>query len=273
MLPNFLVIGAMKAGTTSLYRYLRAHPQVFMPESKELNFFVAERRWHRGRDWYEAQFAGTGDAVAVGEASPIYAMYPEFAGVPDRIARLLPQARLIYVVRHPIERMRSHYLHQVARGREHGPIGHALTADPRYLDTSRYSMQIDRYLAHLPPERLRVITAEELRDDRVATIGRVLRFLGLDPGLLPATLDREFHRTAEKRKRRLLADAVLRVPGARALRRFTPVEVRRLGSRRVSTERVVIPPALEARLRDELRDDVRRLRPHLGPAFGGWGIG
>jgi hypothetical protein len=273
MLPNFLVIGAMKAGTTSLYRYLRAHPQVFMPEAKELNFFVAERRWHRGRGWYEAQFAGAGDAIAVGEASPIYAMYPEFAGVPDRIARLLPQVRLIYAVRHPIERIRSHYLHQVARGREHGPIEHSLRADPRYLDTSRYAMQIERYLAHFAPERLQVITAEELRDDRVATIRRVLRFLGLDPGLLPPTLDREFHRTAEKRKRRLLAGAVLWVPGSRALRRFAPASVRRLGSRRVANKQVVIPPALEARLRDELRDDIRRLRPHLGPAFDGWGIG
>jgi hypothetical protein len=273
MLPNFLVIGAMKAGTTSLYRYLRAHPQVFMPEAKELDFFVAERRWGRGRDWYEAQFAGAGGAVAVGEASPIYAMYPEFAGVPDRIAELLPQVRLVYAVRHPIERMRSHYLHQVAKGREHAPIEHSLTADPRYLDTSRYAMQIERYLARFPPERLQVITAEELRDDRVAAIRRVLGFLGLDPRLLPPTLDREFHRSAEKRKRRPLTEAVLRVPGSRTLRRVAPVSVRRLASRGVTTERVVIPPALDVRLRAELRDDVHRLRQYLGPAFDGWGIG
>jgi Sulfotransferase family len=182
MLPNFLLIGAMKAGTTSLYRYLREHPQVFMPPEKELHFFAAPERWSRGRDWYEARFAAAADgAVAVGEASPTYAMYPEFAAVPERVAALLPDARLLYTVRHPIERMRSHYLHQVRRGREHAPIERALVADPRYLDTSRYALQLERYLDRFPAERLLVITAEELRDDRLATVGRVLEFLGADP--------------------------------------------------------------------------------------------
>jgi hypothetical protein len=273
VLPNFLVIGAMKAGTTSLYRYLREHPQVFMPEEKELHFFVAEKRWGLGRAWYEAKFAAAGAAVAVGEASPTYAMYPEFTGVPDRIAELLPQVRLIYTVRHPIERMRSHYLHEVERGREHAPIGQALAADPRYLDTSRYATQIEQFLARFPPERLQVITAEELRDDRVATIRRVLGFLGVDPHRLPPTLDREFHPTTSKRVQRPVAGAVLRVPGSRALRRLVPRRVRLLGSRRLDTWQTEIPEALETRLRTELRDDVRRLQAHLGVGFDGWGIG
>ena len=70
MLPNFLVIGAAKAGTTSLYHYLRGHPQVFMSERKELNFFVENDGWVKGTSWYERQFEGAGDAVAVGEATP-----------------------------------------------------------------------------------------------------------------------------------------------------------------------------------------------------------
>ncbi|HYY79159.1 MAG TPA: sulfotransferase [Actinomycetes bacterium] len=273
MLPNFLVIGAMKAGTTSLYRYLREHPQVFMPPEKELHFFATPERWGRGRDWYEARFAAAADgAVAVGEASPTYAMYPEFAAVPERVAALLPDARLLYTVRHPIERMRSHYLHQVRRGREHAPIERALVADPRYLDTSRYALQLERYLDRFPAERLLVITAEELRDDRVATVGRALEFLGADPGLLPPTLDREFHRTAA-RARRPLAAAALRLPGSRALRRLAPPALRRLAGRELPSRPARIPPELEARLREELRDDVRRLRAHLGPGFDGWGIG
>jgi Sulfotransferase family len=272
VLPNFLVIGAMKAGTTSLYRYLREHPQVFMPREKELHFFAAPERWDLGRDWYEAQFAAADGAVAVGEASPTYAMYPEFTGVPERVAALLPGARLVYTVRHPIERMRSHYLHQLQRGREHAPIERALVADPRYLDTSRYALQLGRYLGRFPAERLLVITAEQLRDERVATIGRVLEFLGADPGLLPPTLDREFHRTATRAPRPLAA-AALRLPGSRALRRLAPPALRRLASGALPSGPAAIPPGLEARLRDELRDDVRRLRAHLGPGFDGWGIG
>ena len=273
MLPNFLVIGAMKSGTTSLYHYLRAHPQVFMPQHKELNFFVASKGWSHGRAWYEAQFAGAEGAIAVGEASPTYAMHPEFPGVADRIADLLPEVRLVYALRHPIERMRSHYLHEVGHGREHAPIAQALVDNPRYLDTSRYGMQLERYLARFPPERLQVITAEELHDHRVATVRRVLEFLGADPDRLPPTLDQEFHRTATKRVRRPVAQAVLAVPGSRVLRQLAPRPVRRLASRRAQAPPATIPAAVQAHLRRELEGDIRRLRAHLGAGFHGWGLG
>jgi len=274
MLPNFLVIGAMKAGTTSLHRYLREHPQVFMPEEKELHFFVAEKRWGRGRSWYEAQFAGAGDAIAVGEASPTYTMYPEFTGVPDRIEPLLPEARLVYAVRHPIERMRSHYLHEVEKGRERAPIGRALLTDPRYLNASRYAMQLEQYLDRFSARQVLVITTEQLRDERGATVRRVLAFLGVDPDRSNGhLLDREFHRTSDKRVRRPLVEAALRVPGTRALAGLAPRPVRRLARRRIDAGPVTaIPEAVEARLRAELRGDVGRLRVHLGEGFDGWGI-
>jgi Sulfotransferase family len=275
MLPNFLVIGAMKAGTTSLHRYLREHPQVFMPAAKELDFFVAEKRWVEGRSWYEAQFAAADGAIAVGEASPTYTMHPLFPGVADRVAELLPNARLVYSVRHPIERMRSHYLHEVEKGRERAPIGRALATDRRYLDASRYAMQLEQYLDRFPADRVRVITAEQLRDDRAAAVRGVLAFLGVDPDWpgSPA-LDREFHRTSDKRVRRPLVEAALRVPGTRALAGLAPRRLRRLGSRGVAAGRATaIPEAVEARLRAELREDVARLRTHLGEGFDGWGIG
>jgi hypothetical protein len=275
MLPNFLVIGAMKAGTTSLHRYLRSHPQVFMPDEKELDFFVAEKRWDRGRSWYEAQFATAGEAIAVGEASPCYTMFPTFSGVPARVAELLPHVRLVYCVRHPIERMRSHYLHEVEKGREREPIGRALVTDPRYLDASRYAMQLEQYLDHFSARRLLVITAEQLRDERARTIARVLAFLGVDPHWSSGSLlDREFHRTSDKRVLRPLVEAALRVPGTRALAELAPRPVRRMASRGIATGRATaIPEAVEARLRAELRDDVVRLRVHAGDGFDGWGIG
>jgi Sulfotransferase family len=274
MLPNFVVIGAMKAGTTSLHRYLREHPQVFMPEEKELDFFVAEKRWSRGRSWYEAQFAAADGAIAVGEASPTYTMFPLFSGVAGRVAQLLPDARLVYLVRHPIERMRSHYLHEVEKGRERAPIGRALLTDPRYLDTSRYAMQLEQYLAGFSPQRLLVITTEQLRDERATTVRRVLAFLGVDPEWSDSRLfDREFHRTADKRVRRPLVEAALRVPGTRSLARLAPRPMRRLASRGIDAGRTTaIPEAVEARLRARLRDDVARLRVHVGERFDGWGI-
>src|SRR5690242_1505303 len=111
MLPNFLVIAPPKTGSTSLHRYLEAHPEVFMSEQKELRFFIEQRNWNRGLAWYERHFRNAAGAKAVGEASPGYALYPLYQGVPERIASVLgTRCRFLYVVRNPVDRIRSHYL-------------------------------------------------------------------------------------------------------------------------------------------------------------------
>lgn len=108
-LPNFLIIGAMKAGT-SLYHYVRAHPQVFVPAIKEIDFFVAAANRARGIDGYGRQCTGAGpDVVAVGEVPTNYTKYPSVGGVPERLVDHLPGVRLLHVVCDPIERIRSHY--------------------------------------------------------------------------------------------------------------------------------------------------------------------
>src|SRR4051794_1541363 len=156
MLPNFLVIGAPKAGTTSLYHYLATHPQVFVSDPKELRFFIEEINWRKGLGWYESQFAGADGAVARGELTPEYALHPVYGGVPERIASVLPDARLVYLVRDPIERMRSQYRHRVLDRLEARPIADAFRADPQYLDGSRYAFQIEQYLPWFDRERLLV---------------------------------------------------------------------------------------------------------------------
>src|SRR5262245_7209987 len=104
--PNFLVIGAMKCGTSSLYQYLRSHPQVFMPnDPDEVNFF-SRRDLERWSEWYRRLFAEAGSAVAIGERSTNYTKYPSIPDVPTRIARSIPDAKLIYLIRDPIERAR-----------------------------------------------------------------------------------------------------------------------------------------------------------------------
>lgn len=271
MLPNFLVIGAMKAGTTSLHRYLREHPQVFMPEEKELHFFVAEKRWGRGRNWYEAQFAAAGDAIAVGEASPNYTKYPVFPGVPERIAKLLPDVRLIYLVRHPVDRFRSGYLDEVRRGRQRNPIESTLASNPGYLAASKYAMQLEQYLAHFPRDQLLVITSEDLQRQRVATMRVVHAFLGVDD-VAPATLSEEFNRTEGKRMLRPVARRLRRLPGARGVARLAPGASRRMGTRPLDTTRAAISPAFDEQLRQLLGDDVRRLRGYLDEDFHGWDI-
>jgi hypothetical protein len=274
-LPTFLVIGAMKAGTTSLWSYLRAHPQVRMSDEKELDFFVAEKCFDRGLGWYEAQFepvpAGT---VAVGEASTNYTKHPLFDGVPARAAAALPHAKIVYVVRQPFERMRSHWFHARAAGWEHRSFARAITTDPQYVDVSSYGSQLARWLEHFPRDQIAVHTSEQLRADRAATIARLLRFLGVDEIALP--VDDEAHRASEKpAPRRRLATMLAAVPGASHVARVAPAAVRREYGRRttISVERdAVLPGTLERELREHFAAEAKPLRSFLGGGFDCWGL-
>ena len=169
-----------------------------MPAHKEPNFFVAEYNWDRGLAWYKRLFQLGNSAQAVGEASPRYTMYPIHTGVPQRIASTLSQPKLIYLVRDPIERMVSHYLHLVAKGTIRESFEETVRNDPWYLTTSRYGLQLSSYLDHFPPEQILVVVSEQLRDNRQETLAHVFDFLGVPPcpDLPEATND--YHVTAEK---------------------------------------------------------------------------
>jgi Sulfotransferase domain len=284
------VIGAMKAGTTSLFEYLRAHPDIFMSPLKEVDYFVRELNWSRGLEWYARQFRRA-EAATVGEASPSYTKYPEYAGVPERMARLLPDARLIYLVRDPIERIRSHYQHRAMTGSEAAPIDAAVLHDPRYVDGSRYAMQLERYLRWYPRDQILLIASEELRDQRVPTMRRVHQFLGVDPSFVAPTIEREFFRTEERAgypsyvwwMRRHLKRVVPQSKRwwlRRSLNRHLPdgrVPSPNGRSPQPSPNpenvpRAVIDPELRERLAEMLREDVMRLRAHMSQDFDGWGI-
>lgn len=282
MLPSFLVIGAQKAGTSSLHRYLARQRDVHMSSPKELDFFVEERNWSRGLGWYEAHFDGAGDSRvrAAGESSPLYAMYPAFPGVPERIATTLPDVRLVYLVRDPIERLRSHYRHVVAEDGERRSLDAVARDDSGLIAFSLYGMQLERYLEHVPEDRILVLPAEWLREHRGRAVREVLAFVGADPGALDAEPVDEAHRSDEKRRPRRglapLSRAAGRLPGA--LR--GPVE--RLATRPMTGVDTTIPPPLERELRRQFRADlplVRRLvdrdltgLPEPRPTFDAWGL-
>jgi hypothetical protein len=283
----------MKAGTTSLYHYLRPHPQVFMPKIKELDFFVDGVNWARGLDWYRHQFVGApSEAVALGEASTVYTKFPRYDGVAERMARVLPDVRLIYVVRHPIDRIRSHYGHRVASGAETAPMEIAVFDNPIYIDYSRYALQVEQYLQHFSREQLLIVSSEELRRHRESTMRRVYGFLGVDADYVAPTLDREFYETGQRRtyppvvwairqalKRRFpqTKRAKELVDSLASRRRRVPVRSAATfdeGDHRVPSADRTQDLSDEARsmLTSLLRDDVGRLRNYMTDTFDGWGI-
>lgn len=181
MLPNLVVIGAPKAGTTSLHEYLALHPEIFMSTPKELKFFTA-KNWRSRIDEYSRRFAA---APIRGESSPNYSLYPFGPSVAERMRELIPDARVIYLVREPIERAIAHYVEAVALRFENRPVGEALgdRANPAnpYICGSSYGMQIERFYRQFSPDRVLVLDQTDLLTRRAPTLRRVFSFLGVDP--------------------------------------------------------------------------------------------
>jgi hypothetical protein len=266
----------MKAGTTSLYEYLRAHPEVFMATPKELHFFPADKQWPLGVEWYQRHFEGAGDARARGEISPSYSQADQFPGVAARVAQVVPDARLVYLVREPISRLRSMYLHEVASGRETLPIERAVRERRLYVESSRYATQLDEYRPYFPRERCFVLTTDELRLDRAGALSRLYEFVGADPSFVPPNLAAERGNSATKRVRRPLLRKLRDQAWYRAAVGRFPERVRergrRLATKPIDVDASRLSPALEAELRTTFVPEVERLREFLGADFDGWGI-
>jgi len=276
-LPTVIVIGGLKCGTTSLHHYLNLHPEVQMSRPKELNFFVAELNWPLGSDWYAGHFAAT--APVRGESSPHYTNLPRFTGVAERMRALVPEAKLIYMVRHPVDRALSHYLHNVAGGYETRPLEVALgEADTAYVDRSLYGMQLDDYRARFPAERIEIVTQDELKERRAETMRRVFRFLDVDESFSSPQFSREWETGTGKRSGRFrLMDRAVRLPGLRALdRNFDrlPESLRWVVERMVhdpesaAASRPALPDAVREALAARFRPDVERLQAMTGREFG-----
>jgi hypothetical protein len=277
-LPNLIVIGGLKCGTTSLHHYLNLHPGIAMSRPKELNFFVAELNWELGADWYRSHFPA---GVSVrGETSPHYTNRPRFEGVAARMRETLgPDVRLVYMVRHPIDRLLSHYLHNVGGGYEERELAEAV-ANPQsaYVQRGMYAFQLEPYLDAFEADRVLVVSREELARERDATVRRVFAHGGVDPDFTSPEFDREWETGSGKGSGGFrLMDRAVRMPGLRALDRNFDRLPERL---RWLVERVVHDPEsgeapkpeLDAELRERLtslfRPDAARLAQMTGRDFG-----
>jgi len=270
MLPTFLIIGAMKCGTTSLYYYLAEHPDIGMSRRKETNFFVETHNWERGRDWYAHQFPDGGPER--GECSPNYTKRHLYDGVAERIQTVCPDAKLIYLVRDPIERTVSHYLSNCRQRREERSFEAAVAdvENSKYVLTSRYHMQLQPYLDRFAEENLLVLSTKCLKDMPTATLQTVYRFLGVDPAFQNQRVGQRFNSAAKKRLgtwTRWLSDQVPQ----HIKDQFRPyLPLHWLPGERVA--RPDVTPDLRTRLGDALRPDANALRTLTGRDFEEWSV-
>ena len=272
--PNFLIIGAMKSGTTTLYHHLRVHPQVFMPANKEPQFFSDEPMWTRGFGWYESLFAQAGDAVAIGEASTDYTKYPLYPHVPERIFHYAPDMKLIYILRAPVQRMYSHYVHNYYAGRVDGSPAQVLLNDPHYLAVSCYYLQIQQYLAFFPSDQLKLIVLDDLKHNPRQVMRDVFGFLGVDIEFEPPNVAEKRHVTAHKAGRdNALMQALKRSSFYNGVSARLPLGVK-VALNKWLRKPVASPPSMTPelfeQLADRLWDDVIELSKLLGRDLSFW---
>ena len=277
-LPTFLVIGAMKCGTTSLYRYLADHPEIGMSPRKEIEFFSDDANWARGGDWYREHFQDFAGALAVGECSTGYTKFPAYPDAPARIAELLPNAKLVYLVRDPVARIRSHYEHSVLAGRERLPIELAVLENPEYLDISRYATQLRRYLEHFDASQILVMDSATLRHDRRAAIANIYEFLDVDDSWWDAALEEEHYVTAQRPELRGITRWIVTSRHTTWARRLVPPQLRtkiarssvatREQHRQQAPDEDSAASSLRRSIMDRLQDDITDLRSLAIDVFG-----
>lgn len=268
-LPDFLVIGAYKSGTSSLQQYLRAHPEIFVPEFKEPRFFAfdgdagsaaADNPMYQGAivdlAAYEALFDPAGNAKAVGEVSPEYLKHGPSA---ERIKARIPEAKLIAVLRNPVTRAFSDYLMYRRDGREtETDFQAALDAQPtrlaageatgQYLVTGNYADQLEVYYDQFDRSQIKVVLQDDLVTDRDGTMAELYAFLGVDPTVSVAP------------EPNLNQSGVFTDPVSRSLyaarRRLAPLA------------RNIVPGSVKQKI--DQRFEARLTKPELDPAAERW---
>jgi hypothetical protein len=184
LLPDFLIIGAMEAGTTTLYRDLMRHPSIFFPDDKEPGCLSHDHVLsNEGRTDYAALFAKARRNQCCGEASTNSTKLPNIQGVPRRAHSTIgPEVKIIYLLRNPIDRAISHHYHEYSRGTMPYGFADALASHPELIYYGKYAMQAEAWLEYFSQGNLHFIVFEEFIANRAVVIRECLSFLGIDPG-------------------------------------------------------------------------------------------
>jgi hypothetical protein len=286
-LPNLFIIGAAKAGTTSLHHYLGQHPEIQMSAMKEPNFFSGPEKglpYPMGRVETLAEYEGlfeTGFEVR-GEASVSYANAPRRQGVPERIREAIPDPRFIYMVRDPVKRLVSHYQHRVSWMGERRPLSEAFgdLSDPYdvCLCPGFYARQLELYLDCFPEDHVLVIDQADLLEHRSTVLESIFRFLSVDPEFASAEFDAELLKSTERRvyppRYARLIEPLKASGPLRLLPRRWRKALRRSTERTIwpKLERPMLDEKLEERLRELYAEDARKLRTLTGQEFPTWSV-
>ena len=300
-LPNFLIIGAAKSGTTSLFYYLKRHPYIFFPSIKELNFFSYDpgdltalvrpgigpgdryaTEWTGSLTKYQLHFLNHKPPQLAGEASVSYLYSPL---TPQNLGKLIPDVKLIVMLRNPVERAWSHYLHMVRDGREELSFDEALKAEREridkgwefswhYCNMGFYGQQLSLFLERFPRDSLKVVMFDDFKANPLRTTNEVLEFLGL-PADYPLETKGSHNKSGLVRSK-LLARLLNRPTAARLwVKRMVPqslghAAMERLRQMNLQSGKAEMPTELRIKLQACYLDDINYVEELIGRDLSAW---
>jgi hypothetical protein len=265
--PDFIVIGAMKSATTTLHEQLARQPGFVMSRPKEPNFFSDDPMYARGWQWYSSLFATDGEADLCGESSTHYTKLPNYPRTVARMARDLPRVKLIYLMRHPIDRLMSHYVHELTTGRIKIDVHDAIERHHELIEYSRYAMQLGPFVDAFGFENILPVFFARLVRHSQSELDRIGRFLNHDGPLRWDSAMKPQNRGNERLRPSPIRQALVQAPVLSTLRqrvvpRHWSESLKELW--RAQIEPPPLRPDLIARLRDVFDADLAQLGSWLG---------
>jgi hypothetical protein len=265
--PHFIIIGAMKCATSTLHEQLARQPGIFMTTPKEPYFFSNDEVWSRGMKWYESLFAGAPAGALCGESSTHYTKLPTYPCTVQRMKEHLRQdVKFIYIMRHPVDRLVSQYIHEWTERVISCPIDEAIDRHPELIAYSRYAMQLRPFIEAFGREAILPVFFDRLSAEPQQELERVCRFIGYEG--TPVWDDRVGEQNASSQRLRQSAwrDALVNMPGLREVRRrFVPKVAREWVKRFwMMKQRPELSPANKSRLRRIFNQDLAILGEWFG---------
>jgi hypothetical protein len=274
-LPDFLIIGAMKCGTSTLQAQLAAQTGIFMATPKEPNFFSDDSIYEQGLDWYKALFEGAGPYDLKGEASTHYTKLPTYPECINRLSAVLSSPKLIYMIRDPEVRGISHYIHEWTMGNMSGDLDAAFENHPELIAYGQYAMQIKPFIKRFGVDRIYLTSLENLKADPQGTLTQIGKFLELKHKLIWQTDIARVNASADRIRRFPLQKLLFDNAIATTLRRtLVPRSIRdHIKSGRQMPERPQLSSGLSqhlGKLFAQDRMELQRMFPDYDGLAGGY---
>lgn len=265
-LPNFFIIGAMKAATSSLHDQLAAIDGVFMSDPKELYFFSDDPVFAKGIGWYASHFESAGPADVCGESTTHYAKLPTYPHTVDRIAAAIDDPRFIYVMRHPVDRLLSQYTHMWLQREVTVPFAQAIDgAVPELVEYSRYTYQLRPFFERFGAESVLPVFFDRVRTAGTDELQRVAQFIGIEACVEWNHDIGANNVSAERLQQSNLRNSIKKLPGYEAVRSLVPEQtVERVRDRWRPSDRPMLTDEQTSRVVEVFDADLAVLGSWLG---------